>query len=663
MAELMTNAAGGLIPMLAAIAWQSSALLALGLAASLWLGRRPARAHRILLLAMAAAVVAPIAARVVRIEGWGLWTSSATARAGSDRPGDGSADLMAAAPSPMTGPAAAPLLRPTPAAMPAVRTLRSATSPEPERPATGIRVSAAALVGWTWAGLGLLFFARLAAATVAARRVIREAEPIADDAWQRAAEIAARRLGLPETPEVRTSASVRCPSIWCWGRRPVILLPADETCARATVDWVGVFSHELAHRVRRDHWSGLFAEMLVVVLPWHPLAWAARRRLGQLSELACDDWALAAGVSAEDYAESLLGLVPRREASIVLAAVSSRRGLIGRVRHILDDRRIVPAVGRAWGLASAAVVALAVSAVALAQARPSNATATDEARPAASRPDAAGRDTPRHAAHGRVLGPDGAPVSGAEILWLAHPVRPSAGRSGDPAMGDRPPSTLAKSRTDADGRYSIAASFRPSEFEAAYLVVTAQGLGLQTHYLDTAFQQPDDARALDEVVDFGLSSTAMIRGRLLMPSGRPAAGARVRLDQFQYHDASRQGWSASRTAADDDLPAFWPKPARADADGRFALEGVPESASAFLTIAHPECALEELLVNTARDGAVNPRLSDYEPRPLGTNFTHTLGPARPVEGRITDRAPGRPGGGARVELSALGGPGGRAVRS
>ena len=105
-------------------------------------------------------------------------------------------------------------------------------------------------------------------------------------------------------------------------------------------------------------------------MPWHPLAWLARHRLNQLSELACDDWALAAGVAAEDYAESLLGLVPQRRPALALSAVSSRNGLIGRIRHILDERRIVPAVGRRWAFASAAVVALAASAVALAQAPP-----------------------------------------------------------------------------------------------------------------------------------------------------------------------------------------------------------------------------------------------------------------------------------------------------
>ena len=140
--------------------------------------------------------------------------------------------------------------------------------------------------------------------------------------------------------------------------------------AAASVDWVGVFCHELAHWVRRDQWSGLLAEVLVCALPWHPLAWWANYRLGQLSELACDDWVLATGLPATEYAETLLGLVPQRRGALALTAVSSRRGLFGRIKHILDERRISPVVGRRWACSSAVAMVLAASAVALAQSRP-----------------------------------------------------------------------------------------------------------------------------------------------------------------------------------------------------------------------------------------------------------------------------------------------------
>ena len=52
--------------------WQPFLFLAIGLAASLALGRRPARAHRVLVLAMAAALVTPALAQVIRVGGWGV---------------------------------------------------------------------------------------------------------------------------------------------------------------------------------------------------------------------------------------------------------------------------------------------------------------------------------------------------------------------------------------------------------------------------------------------------------------------------------------------------------------------------------------------------------------------------------------------------------------
>src|SRR5271157_5320249 len=52
--------------------WQSSVFLAIGLAASLAIRGRPARAHRVLVLTMIAALGTPILARAIRHGGWGL---------------------------------------------------------------------------------------------------------------------------------------------------------------------------------------------------------------------------------------------------------------------------------------------------------------------------------------------------------------------------------------------------------------------------------------------------------------------------------------------------------------------------------------------------------------------------------------------------------------
>ncbi len=52
--------------------WQSSAWLVVGLAAAALLGRRPARAHSVLLLCMAGAAITPILSAALRLAGLGI---------------------------------------------------------------------------------------------------------------------------------------------------------------------------------------------------------------------------------------------------------------------------------------------------------------------------------------------------------------------------------------------------------------------------------------------------------------------------------------------------------------------------------------------------------------------------------------------------------------
>jgi beta-lactamase regulating signal transducer with metallopeptidase domain len=123
--------------------------------------------------------------------------------------------------------------------------------------------------------------------------------------------------------------------------------------------------------MRRDHWSALFAELAVALLPWQPLAWVARRRLALYCEFAADDWALAAGRSAPDYAVALLALG-------VSPARPVQPGLLGaggflkiRLRRILRARRaIYPRLGRSWAVAAVGLTVLLAMGLALAQDRP-----------------------------------------------------------------------------------------------------------------------------------------------------------------------------------------------------------------------------------------------------------------------------------------------------
>ncbi|MHC5006606.1 MAG: M56 family metallopeptidase [Planctomycetota bacterium] len=308
--------------------WQTTAWLAAGLALSVILERRPARAHGAVLLCMTAAVLTPVISIACRALGWGMLAPLSAALLGS---GELPPDL-----APGRGAAAAGLLT---------------------------WVFAA---GSAWLVLSALAVSRLVVSAVRGRRLLASATTISGGPLSDLARAAARELGFRNPPVVLVSPSVSCPAIWCWGRRPRLLLPQHTT---ADAELFGVLCHELAHCKRRDHLASLGGQLALCLLPWNPLVWLANRRLRDLSEQACDAWALAAGESPTTYAETLLGLIPQRHPSLALAAVNGRRALTRRITRILKPGPGNPRLGAGWVTLSALATVLLVSTAALAHRR------------------------------------------------------------------------------------------------------------------------------------------------------------------------------------------------------------------------------------------------------------------------------------------------------
>ncbi len=168
---------------------------------------------------------------------------------------------------------------------------------------------------------------------------------------------------------MRWNRRLRSPVIWCWALRPLLLVHEGALRERHA-DWTAIFCHELAHWKRRDYLVGLFAEVLVVLFPWHPLLWWAGRRLVKLSERVCDDWALTGGTADLDYAESLLDLTPEAQMSFLPTVVGKEKAMKERIRRIVKDGGGNPRIGTRWAvLVSGLAVLLAVGA-AFAQRRP-----------------------------------------------------------------------------------------------------------------------------------------------------------------------------------------------------------------------------------------------------------------------------------------------------
>jgi 5-hydroxyisourate hydrolase-like protein (transthyretin family) len=281
--------------------------------------------------------------------------------------------------------------------------------------------------------------------------------------------------------------------------------------------------------------------------------------------------------------------------------------------------------------------------VALAQSSPGSAPkreAATEIKPSAQ----------EHTIRGTVLGPDGKPAAQADVIWMASP------ESGLPhvalprdheARRGRPFEVLATTKTDPEGHFVLTPRHNPSEHAPfpgveGFLLAVAPGAGICSKVLWS--------KEAKTQLSLRLPHEVVVRGRLLTPAGQPAAGVRVALDGF-YNDAKQdEGMSVGRQDDDGTIPPHWPRPRKTDGDGRFVFENVPQGTYVNLSFRHPEHAVDEVTVNTTVDGAISPGLKGFEIVPVKPTFTHTLEPARPVQGRVTDKQTGKPLAGMLVEM-------------
>jgi len=411
MAELFTQH-----PWLWPLAWQSTASLAAGLGASFFLRRRPARAHQLLLLSLVAAMFVPVMSGVVRQNQWGLFVAEPTVPAHQTQPFVVQANPAGVAAMPTSD---------TP-----VEPSGGATLPmSPAHAPAAIRWETALALLWLAASTVLLL--RLAIRLVLGLCLVRRSEPLESPQIAEALDAAKPKPGIEHDVLIRAATHAQSPVIWCWGRKPILLIPGD-SANDTQLDWPSVICHELAHWKRRDHISALFAELTICLLPWQALAWLARRRLVDLSEEACDDWVIASGQAGTRYARTLLGLAPLGRAALVPAVVTTRKGLAGRIRRIVENQCSNPRSGRRWALAVVVVTVGLGVAVALAQTRP--AQSTDTSRNILAHGAVIEQAAPAMMITGRVLNPNGEPAIGARVIVLPmtmYSVETPLGNNGD----------------------------------------------------------------------------------------------------------------------------------------------------------------------------------------------------------------------------------------
>ena len=115
-------------------------------------------------------------------------------------------------------------------------------------------------------------------------------------AGQNSARLGQRFLthGVP----VRLSAMGEGPSV-DGVLRPQISLPQDVDRLLSETELDAVLIHEVVHARRRDNLVGLFYELALCGLWFHPLVWLTGFRLAMFRELSCDDSVIASSRGAD----------------------------------------------------------------------------------------------------------------------------------------------------------------------------------------------------------------------------------------------------------------------------------------------------------------------------------------------------------------------------
>ncbi|MFB0525184.1 MAG: M56 family metallopeptidase, partial [Phycisphaerae bacterium] len=179
--------------------------------------------------------------------------------------------------------------------------------------------------------VGIIFvLTRLFVGWFRLRRICLSAEPVSENGHLE--NIYGGRL------EVLLTSQVDSPV--CFGiLQSVIILPREMYNNATPEDLQMVLSHELAHIERWDCWTNLLQRVIEAVFFFHPLVWYASFQLTQQREQICDNYVLARGASATDYADLLSRSIVQGFEKNRLQAVALFEGrLLPRVRSLLDPK-------------------------------------------------------------------------------------------------------------------------------------------------------------------------------------------------------------------------------------------------------------------------------------------------------------------------------------
>jgi len=163
----------------------------------------------------------------------------------------------------------------------------------------------ASLLTWSYF-LGVLFMTvRLAIGLRGGQSLRRHSTLVEDASLLAMVREQAARVGLRCAPAIAYCEQISIPIV-IGIVRPMILLPATLVSGLSPDQLQALVTHELSHIRRYDLVVNLLQRMIEAVLFYHPAVWFVSRRISMERENVADDAVLAAGWPAIRYADALV---------------------------------------------------------------------------------------------------------------------------------------------------------------------------------------------------------------------------------------------------------------------------------------------------------------------------------------------------------------------
>jgi beta-lactamase regulating signal transducer with metallopeptidase domain len=140
------------------------------------------------------------------------------------------------------------------------------------------------------------------------------------------AQQSAEHMGLCDPPAICAVSANVSPLLWARRSGPLVVIPRRLLDQMSDEQLGCIVSHEIAHYLRRDHWTNLLSLLIAAICWWNPVVWWARRELRSVQEVCCDALVISRSVATRRvYGETLFQVLEflQAEGSLSPALASS----------------------------------------------------------------------------------------------------------------------------------------------------------------------------------------------------------------------------------------------------------------------------------------------------------------------------------------------------